>query len=137
MMTMSTPRPREPHATRRVALLGLVALVAACGPRTSDSPFTGARGGEVEEIRLTVENRNFNDLRVRTVSTRGPQPLGQVGGNTSRVFRIPWRALDEIRFEIEVLAGEKIVTNPINVSPGDRLELVVPDNPYNSILRRR
>jgi len=99
-------------------------------------PFSRSGGGP-GQIQIIVENQNFNDMRLFSVTTRGRLLLGQVGGHTSKTFVIDWRGLDEIRLRMEFLAGDDYESNLVNASPGDRLTLTIPQEPRNSILRRR
>ncbi len=130
---MRTTSRRRRRAVGLV-VVALIVAVGACSKRTAPSPFDGESIGE---LRVVVDNQNFNDLRIYAVTTRGPQSLGQVGGRSQSDFRLEWRQLDEIRFRLEFLAGGQHNTMRINVSPGDIIEISIPQNPNNTIVRRR
>ncbi|MDH5589647.1 MAG: hypothetical protein OEZ65_10160 [Gemmatimonadota bacterium] len=117
------------------ALLTGAVLVWGCAT-VGKNPFSGSGSGPTE-IRIYVENRNFNDVRIYALATGGPRPLGVVGGNTRGEFRMEWTRLDEIRMRMEFLAGRTFTSNAVNVSPGDRLELYVEEVESRSLLRRR
>ena len=45
--------------------------------------------------------------------------------------------MDQISFRIEILAGRTYNTNGVAVSPGDRVSLIVPDDPANAYVTVR
>ena len=120
----------------RSLVFGALLATGACGVRAVSDPFSRSCRGP-GQIQIIVENQNFNDMRLFSVTTRGRQLLGQVGGHTTKTFVIDWRGLDEIRLRMEFLAGDDYESNLVNASPGDRLTLTIPQEPRNSILRRR
>lgn len=114
----------------------VLAGVAACGgSRFLPNPFAGGRGAT--EFQLVVDNQNFNDVRLYVESIRGRQTVGSVSGNSRRTFKVEWPALDELRLRLEFLASRTVETNRVQVAPGDRLELFIPQNANNAVLRRR
>ena len=129
-------KPIPPRARFFYWLLWALAVVLVACSSDPPNPFTRTSPA-ASELRITVENQSFNDVRVYAETSRGPQPLGVVGGNSNRDFRMDWRQLDEIRFRLEELAGRTYYTNYLTVSPGDRLDMVIPDNLANSFIRRR
>ncbi|MEQ8330728.1 MAG: hypothetical protein RH859_09725 [Longimicrobiales bacterium] len=132
MRSPTTPTAR----LRTLALAAALALSGCSVGGNSPSPFD--QGGEAAgQIQITIDNQNFNDVRIFAVTTRGPQSLGQAGGRSTRVFRLEWRQLDEIRFRLEFLAGSEYTTQRINVSPGDAIDVYIPQNPQNTVVRRR
>lgn len=118
----------------RLSVLAIVAGLAACGGRHAPSPFD-PQGATT--LRINVDNQNFDQVRIYAITVRGPQSLGQVGGRSSGSFTMEWRQLDEIRFRLEFLAAEQYETPRINVSPGDRVEVYISENPNNTTVRRR
>ena len=120
----------------RVRAMGVCAMMGAagCAQRSAPNPFDTDRP---DELRVTVDNQNFNDLRIYAITTGGPRSLGRVGGQSRVEFRLEWRQLDDIRFRLEFLAGDQFTTTRLNVSPGDIVEVSVPQNPNNTIVRRR
>lgn len=137
-MRATVPSRASPLAGLRPWVGAAVLLIgaAACSGRSASDPFSRTQAGP-QELRVFVDNQNFNDLRIYALTTRGPQAMGQVGGRSTRNFRLPWRQLDELRFRLEFLAGRTYETNSVNASPGDRLDIFVSESPQNSILRRR
>ena len=133
-MTHTTAHP----VLRRLRALALVALAASTGcfgRASAPSPFD-SRGGP-EQIRITIDNQNFNDVRVYTIATTGRRTLGGVTGRSESTFQIDWTRLDELRFRLEFLAGGTYETVRINVSPGDAVFVYIPENPNNTIVRKR
>lgn len=130
------PRTRLPSDVGRLVLCLLVGLgVAECGG-IARNPFAPPSAAETQ-ISLFVENQGFNDVRVYALTSRGSRSLGSVGGNTNLRVSLEWRQMDQISFRIEVLAGRTYNTSALAVSPGDRVDLVIPNNPGNAYLRVR
>jgi hypothetical protein len=113
---------------------GVVGLAACSGGVPSPYDRTDP---DAAELRIFAENRSAYDVRVYVQSTRGLQLLGIVGGNATRSFRVSWTQLDDLRLRIEELAGLTYQTNRLPVSPGDRLDLILPANQNNVFIRRR
>lgn len=129
------------HVLRRRLVLAGAALallvLSACGVGgNAPNPFD-QRGNQSGRIRIVVDNQNFNDVRVYAVTTGGRRTLGQVGGRSNATFQMDWRQLDEIRFRLEFLAGDNYETPRLNVSPGDAVDVYIPQNPNNTVVRRR
>lgn len=123
-------------ARRFLLPAAFVLIFADCGTTHVRDPFEGANPAS-EQLRVLIENRGFNDVRVYALTSRGTQSLGTVGGNTQREARIDWRQSDAISFRLEVLAGRTYNTHGLSASPGDRLVLLIPDNPANATVRPR
>ena len=121
----------------RVGLALTLALLAlsACGGRAKN-PFDSSPAAQSVLV-VYVENRGFNDVRVYAVSARGAESIGTVVGNTSHRVNLNWRQFDQISFRIEVLAGRTYNTHAVPASPGDRIELIIPSDPSNAIIRPR
>lgn len=127
------------RAVRRLlpAALSLLLVVASgCVPTPPRNPFA-APGEATDEIRIYIENRGFTDVRVYAHTSRGQEFLGQLGANAHLTVDFAWRrSLDQISFRIEVVAGRTFTTNPLAVSSGQRVELIIPDDPARAIVRR-
>ena len=113
-----------------------LALQACSAVAPARNPFEETLRGP-SRIVLGVQNQNFSDVRIYSETVRGERVLGVVTGNSTKEFPIAWDRLDEIHFRLELLAGRSYTTNSVNVSPGDRLDLVIEQNPRLSVLRRR
>ena len=120
----------------RVGLAVAVVLLVACGGARTGNPFDTSPEGQ-GIVSLYLENRGFNDVRIYAITPSGSTSMGSVGGNTIRRATLPWRQLGQISFRIEVLAGRTYMTNTMAASPGDRLELIIPANPADAVLRPR
>ena len=114
-----------------LALLG----TTACGGRTRN-PFDQSPAAQ-GILSIFMENQGFNDVRVHAITAAGSRSLGSVGGNTFQRATLDWRRLDQISFRIEVLAGRTYTTHALAASPGDRIELIIPTNPADAIVRFR
>ena len=122
-------------APGRVLLALAVLLTTACASRAA-SPFDQTAGGQAS-LSVYLENRGFNDVRVYAIIPSGARPMGVVGGNTIERASLPWRQSALISFRIEVLAGRTYMTHALSADPGDRLELIIPSDPANAVLRPR
>jgi hypothetical protein len=111
-------------------------LVAGSGCATAARDPFGGGDSATSQIRVYVENRGFSDVRVYARTSRGQELLGQLGGNAHLNVDLPWRELDQIGFRIEVVAGRTYTTEAVAVSAGQRVELIIPDDPARAIVRR-
>ena len=132
------PRPhrRHRHVRQRLVVVALAtSLLAACGGGAARNPFEESRGGSTSQIRISVENRNFTDVRVYAVTPSGDRPLGVVGGNQNETFRLEWRQLGTLYFRLDFLAGAQYTTQAVSVSPGNQVDVEIPSSPTNIIVR--
>ncbi|HKJ01858.1 MAG TPA: hypothetical protein VJ997_05365 [Longimicrobiales bacterium] len=125
--------PRAVRASRWVALAAVLLGLAACAGR-SRNPFDQSPEAQ-GLLSLFLDNRGFNDVRVYAVTSSGRRSLGSVPGNSVRRTTLEWRQLDQISFRIDVLAGRTYTTHAVAASPGDRVELIIPDNPADALVR--
>ncbi len=103
-------------------------LVGACsvlgrwfggGPNPNEEPAPDP------VLTLHVQNQNFYDATIYAIARSGErQRLGVVTGNNEGTFTFRWLH-EEVRVLIQLLAGGSKVTEPILVSPGDSLELII------------
>lgn len=104
-------------------LLGLSGLSATCALPGHREPALGRAGSG--QIRIEVINRNFSDATLWAISPGGRQRLGIVTGKTDATFTLDWDFSQPLQIEIDLLAGERCVTAPLQVDPGDVLELQI------------
>jgi hypothetical protein len=135
---MATPKRHSATAARRLQMALLVAF--GCGATAcaapARNPFAPA-GTRDTQLYLRVENHGFNDVHLYTVSSHGARSVGVVEGNTQRNIAVEWRQLEQISFRIEVLAGRTYTTPAVTASPGDQVELIIPDDPSGTYVRLR
>lgn len=116
----------------RARLLGawpaLLVLCACAVAQASNDPFSGADASERDEFRLHVENDNFYDARIYTIVNGVRRPIGYVGGHSRQVFTVPWSFSNDLRVQIDLLAGPTCTTEVIPVDPGDELLLQIVGN---------
>lgn len=107
------------------ALLLSVALAgcASGGAGGSDSPF--ARGDRPNSVRIEVLNLNFQEARLYALRDHERVSLGTVGGKQERTFTLPWNLHQDLRIEINLLAGPTCTTEALPVQAGDILELQI------------
>jgi len=117
---------RQPAWAFVAMALGLAG--SACGPAGQlvqrEDPFIRTAVAETE-VRLHVQNLNFNDARLFAIGLGKRTRLGIVGGKQDAVFSIPWDHSEPIQIEIDILAGPKCTTGVLSVDPGDTLELQI------------
>jgi hypothetical protein len=108
---------------RRPTTAALVAasLLIACGP-----PDPGSiRSLRREPVRLTVQNQRFEDATIHALWQGGARRrLGMVTGTTTQTFTFEWIS-DEVRIEVDFIAAEDYTVDPIDVDPGDHLDLTI------------
>lgn len=107
-------------------LVPVLLVLGACGAGSGavDSPFADL--GDRNLFRIYVENDNYYDARLYAVASGGVrQSLGFVTGKTRHVFTVPWSFSNELRIEVNMVAGPTCVTEPITVDPGDELRLQI------------
>lgn len=118
--------------TRRSLLPALAVMLLAGGCAIFRAqPSSASR----QVVRLHVQNDNFNDatIYVRYVGSVAVR-LGQVTGKTEDVLTFPYRP-GQVRIEIRLLAGGTHITDAIPVDPGDDLELIIPSNIDQAVIR--
>ncbi len=132
---MTTRFVRRSTVVMAVGALLLVLASCSTGSRTSADPFAGrsrAPSGSDEaggDIRISVRNSNFNDATIYAVSPGRRRRLGRVDGNGQSEFRVPGNAGNEIRFEIDILGGQRCTTRTISASSGMRLAVIIDSVP--------
>lgn len=121
-MTPSTP-------ARFLAVATLLAAAGACTPGWGRpaNPFDPRADGP-GEVRVAVDNQNFNDATV--VALRGGERvrLGDVVGKSRSSFSVRWDFTLAMEFEVTLIGGGGCVTRPLSVSAGDEIWLRVPVN---------
>jgi len=114
---------------RASATLVLIVAVAACAPTgrrlSGDNPFTTSTE-RPNRIRIEVQNLNFADARLFAIRSAGNRiSLGTVGGKQDATFDIDWTMNQDLRIEINLLAGPTCTTQTLQVQPGDIIELQI------------
>ena len=124
-----------PWSAFRLALVALLAFAAsACATSGSTSNPFSERGG-AESVRIQVLNLNFSDARLTALRDGRRMSLGVVGGKQEGQFTIPWEYPQELRIEINLLAGPTCQTEALPVDPGDILELQITEIFSQSVCR--
>lgn len=106
----------------RIFSLGRTAVVAAvlaggsvgCASSNDPGPFQGD-----PTINIEVVNRNYMDATLFAQWLGGRRRLGIVTGARTAVYELEWEQPQELQLEIDMLAGDKCLTPPIMVNPGD------------------
>ena len=107
---------------RGVAVLSAVLLIG-CAGRRDLGPMLGR--GRDRPVQLTVQNQRFEDAAIYAHWRGGPKRrVGLATGTTSSTFTFDWVA-DVIQLEVDFIAADGYMVEPIEVSPGDHLDLVI------------
>ncbi len=95
------------------------------------NPFTDP-GGSDGEVRVSVDNQNFNDASI--YARRGGERirLGDVTGKTRGTFSVRWDFTLTMEFEVSLIGGGGCVTRPLSVAAGEDVWLRVPVNMASS-----
>jgi hypothetical protein len=89
---------------------------------------------------LYVTNDNWNDVRIYLVreGTSVPQRLGSVEAFSTRVIRLRPQPIGWTQLKIVPLGSTSAFTTaPVNVGPGDAMELTVQNHLQHSFLITR
>jgi len=107
-----------------LALVGVSACLMA-GTEVAKGTHAFTSPDRPQQVRLLVQNMNFNDARLFALATNGRMPIGQVNGKQDRAFELDWPLSSSMRIEIDMVAGPKCTTSEMQVDPGDILELQI------------
>ncbi|MBI4520966.1 MAG: hypothetical protein HY701_09010 [Gemmatimonadetes bacterium] len=113
-------------ASRSGSLVALAAvtLLAACLPFGRRDGLAG--GGGRDYIRIEIINNNFSDATLWAVAEgRNRERLGIVTGKRTQNFTMRWEVPRQLQIEIDLLAGERCLTEAMVVNPGDELQLQI------------
>lgn len=112
------------HKAMVLTLLSVAVACATPGQRRYSEPFTTSTE-RPDSVLLEVQNLNFSDARLYAIRDGQRMSLGRVGGKQDARFTIPWRFSQDLRIEINLLAGPTCVTERLQVDRGDILELQI------------
>jgi hypothetical protein len=113
------------------AVLPFALLFAtACSVTRAGSPFEASVEGD-RTIRIEVRNFNFADATL--YARRGSERIrmGVVTGKTDQTFNIPWSVSLPLQVEINLLAGDRCITRPRSVEPGEVILVQIQINMAN------
>lgn len=109
----------------RAALIGVVALLGACGGARSSRPAAPAA-----RTILEVDNRSFVDMTVYIVNGGQRVRVGLAVGKTVSQMTIPARVLGsarDLQFLADPIGSDRTaVSDQLFVRAGDRVTLVIP-----------
>jgi hypothetical protein len=112
--------------TKTLISLAALVVIAACsrpGRLVEREPLFTREPVAEETIRIRVQNDNLMDARLHAVGLGGRRLLGVVAGKQLVVLAIPWDFSGPLRIEIDLLAGPKCTTRPIDADPGDTFDV--------------
>lgn len=122
------------HSRARALVLSLLLPVVAACADTGGRPIADRASGEIDPVATTtvlVVNNNWSTIVAHAVVDGRSHRLGQVETGSRSTFTLP--ADVSLAPEIEVVvdpiaADADYATGPIQVSPGDRVEVNVENN---------
>jgi hypothetical protein len=123
---------------KRIVLLAATALLlGGCGfffgGITGSDPF---QSQSERRLSVRVENLNGDDMAVRALAAGRRVELGRVQALSVRQFSIPWARRQDVRFQIEPIAGRSHTTQSVPVGPGEFVSLLITEPITRSQLRR-
>lgn len=93
------------------------------------NPFDGTvLGGVEDEVRVEVQNLNFNDASVWALRSSQRIRVGRVTGKTDVSFTVRWNTAQPIAFEVDVVGGRSCRTGSIPVEAASRVWLSIPSD---------
>lgn len=120
-----------------LTILAAASTVACSAFQSVDDPFTRAsEGPRADHLEIEVVNRSHQDATVHVLSRVRRIRLGMSPSATTRMFTIDWRdGPDQLRAEIDRLAGATFITRPITATAGEPVRLVIEALLTNSYLQ--
>ena len=106
------------------AALVVAVFAGGCAGSRTDNPFQGGAQGE-RSIRVEVRNLNFADATLYAYRGSERIRMGIVTGKTDAEFTVPWTVTVPLRIEIDLLAGDRCITRPMSVDPGDVIQVQI------------
>ena len=110
-----------------VSVLLIASTVAGCaggGPNPFTAPASNGSDSGYEDVRLTVENRDFRDATIYAYWNTSRRRVGFVVGKTSRTFQMRWLA-EEVQLEVDFVGRGGFRSETMSVSPGDHLSFLI------------
>lgn len=111
---------------RRLLQLSLLLALTSCATSAGGRESREAASHGDDEIRIDILNHNFSDATIWAVIRESSRRrLGVVTGKTDETYVLEWDFTQPLRLEIDLLAGARCLTRPIDVDPGDILQLEI------------
>ena len=108
-----------------LSLVALAGLSGCAGGTPASDPFGGGFG-EPRPVRVEVVNNNFNDATIWAVYPADRVRLGTVSGKSQSNFNLRTRTAEPVYMEIDMVGGNRCVTDQLTVDEGDVLRLEIP-----------
>ncbi len=102
----------------------LVGVLAGGACSTAQEDIADLAPGAQDELALTVENYNFNDVTLYALAVGIRERVGRVRGSGRETFTFRWPR-QSLQMEVVFLSGGRMVTETMPVVPGDRLDLII------------
>ena len=108
----------------------LVMVVGCTNSRRINDPFRGGEASGEGQIRIEVQNQNFNDASLHALRGGERVRLGDVGGKSDRQFTLRWNFSMDLQVEVDLVGGGTCRVDPLNADPGDRIWIRIPTELY-------
>ena len=108
----------------------LAVALAACSAGQARSPFDGpaSSGPAEDQIRVEVQNLNFNDATIWALRASQRVRVGRVSGKSTQVFTIRWNVAQPIGFEVDVVSARTCRTGQVVVNANSRVWVTIPSD---------
>lgn len=107
-----------------VVLLGVTLVAGACAHLPGRGQSAELDEPVPQHVTLEVENQNFYGATIYALQPGERRRIGWVEGFSEETFAFKWSALD-MRIEIALLSAGSYYTQPMDVTAGDELRLVI------------
>lgn len=107
----------------------VVVTCSVCGGGRAVNPFDPSSASATgDQIRVAVQNLNFNDVTVWAMRQSQRIRVGRVTGKTDQNFTIQWNVAIPISFQIDPVSGRSCTTGLIQVDSNSRVRVTVPSS---------
>jgi len=113
---------------RAIATACALVVMSGCigGLGRSPDPFGSRAEQGREQLRVEVQNLNFNDATVFAVRQGQRIRLGQVTGKNDGKFTVEWNLALPVEFRIDIVGGQSCSVGGIPADPGSTIWIQVP-----------
>ncbi|MDA0313325.1 MAG: hypothetical protein O2992_14590 [Gemmatimonadetes bacterium] len=113
---------------RAIATVCALVLMSVCIGRLGKGPDPfGSRAEQGrEQLRVEIQNLNFNDATVFALRQGQRIRLGEVTGKSDGKFTVEWNLALPVEFMIDFVGGQSCTVGGIPADPGSTIWIQVP-----------